>query len=69
MILELCLVATLGTEKIVKNCDNTGDTFAVSSRGITRLNDKETKGMPEVSSEKVALIGFTLPKASEDIGL
>ena len=69
MILELCLVATLGTEKIVKNCDNTGDTFAVSSRGITRLNDKETKGMPEVTSEKVTLIGFTLPKDSEDLSL
>jgi hypothetical protein len=67
MILELCLVATLGTEKIIRNCDNTGNTFAVSSHAITRLNDKETKGMQEVTSEKVTLIGFILPKDSEDL--
>lgn len=71
MILELCLVATLGSEKIVKSCDNTGDIFAVNGQGIVRLNDKETARLnnTDATSERVTLIGFKLPGKSEDIAL
>lgn len=71
MILELCLVMTMNSEKLVKACDNTGDIFAVNGQGIVRLNDKETNRLDntDATSERVTLIGFKLPGNSEDIAL
>lgn len=71
MILELCLVMTMNTEKLVKACDNTGDIYAVNGQGIVRLNDKETAKLDntDATSEQVTLIGFKLPLESEDIAL
>jgi hypothetical protein len=69
MILELCLVMTMNTEKLVKACDNTGDIYAVNGQGIVRLNDTETRRLDNVdaTSERVTLIGFKLPANSEDL--
>lgn len=71
MILELCLVMTMNTEKLVKACDNTGDIYAVNGQGIVRLNEKEKARLDnsDATSERVTLIGFKLPIKSEDIAL
>lgn len=69
MILELCLVMTMNSEKLVKACDNTGDIYAVNGQGIVRLNDKETNRLDntDATSERVTLIGFRLPAGNEDL--
>lgn len=69
MILELCLVMTINSEKLVKACDNSGNIFAVNSHGIVRLNSEETNRLEktDATSERVTLIGFKLPLNSEDL--
>jgi hypothetical protein len=59
----------IGSEKLVKACDNTGDIYAVNNQGIVRLNEKETIRLDntDATSERFTLIGFKLPADREDL--